>query len=47
MSLILFVGESCTNDQYTCRNGNCVNAGLFCDGVDDCLDNSDEDVCGK
>lgn len=32
--------ESC--DGYRCDNGQCVDLGTLCDGIDDCGDESDE-----
>ena len=49
-TLIQFVlGDRCTDDEFECRNGNCVTAGVVCDTVDDCRDGSDEssDTCGE
>ncbi|UYV70484.1 hypothetical protein LAZ67_7003258 [Cordylochernes scorpioides] len=33
----------CTQDEITCRNGQCISPQNLCDGVNDCLDHSDED----
>ena len=43
------LGDRCTDDEFECRNGNCVTAGVICDNVDDCRDGSDEssDICGE
>ncbi|XP_041968433.1 uncharacterized protein LOC121725497 [Aricia agestis] len=35
----------CRIDEFTCSNGECVKFGLTCNGVPDCADSSDEDVC--
>ena len=32
----------CRNDEFVCRNGNCVTAGVICDSVDDCVDDSNK-----
>lgn len=32
----------CLQSQYRCSSGRCVNLNLFCDGRNDCGDNSDE-----
>ena len=36
---------ACTG--YTCRNSQCIAAGLLCNMVQDCLDGSDEIICQK
>ncbi|BFZ05153.1 hypothetical protein BsWGS_08192 [Bradybaena similaris] len=35
----------CTNDQFTCSNGECVDKKLKCDGRKNCADGSDEVDC--
>jgi hypothetical protein len=35
-----------TTTQWTCANGNQIDADYVCDGMDDCGDNSDEANCG-
>lgn len=44
-----FIGENvtCAENEFTCRNGECVLAKWKCDAEADCLDSSDEEHCGK
>ncbi|XP_054006397.1 serine protease nudel [Hylaeus anthracinus] len=35
-------GCSCTKSELRCHNGRCVDKGAFCDGRNDCYDDSDE-----
>ncbi|EGI60781.1 Low-density lipoprotein receptor-related protein 1B, partial [Acromyrmex echinatior] len=37
--------SSCSNDKFQCNNGNCISLLLKCNGIDDCLDGSDERHC--
>ena len=39
--------ERCGRHEFQCRNEMCISADFVCDGVNDCVDNSDELVCGK
>ena len=39
--------EQCGQHEFRCRNEMCVSADFVCDGVNDCVDNSDEVECGK
>lgn len=39
--------QPCLPGQWQCRNRVCIAAEWKCNGVDDCGDSSDEDVCGK
>ena len=43
------VGMMIVNEknEFQCENRNCIRLPLFCDGEDDCGDNSDEVDCGK
>lgn len=50
--LILFsfsatVSPTCGASDFTCDNGNCIDAVLKCDQENDCGDNSDEQNCPK
>lgn len=39
--------RTCSSDQFTCQEGQCVPANYRCDHVKDCVDNSDENNCSK
>lgn len=39
--------QPCLPGQWQCRNRVCIMAEWKCNGIDDCGDSSDEDVCGK
>lgn len=34
--------SGCSISEFTCRNGRCVSPDAYCDGVNDCGDESDE-----
>ncbi|RXG68635.1 hypothetical protein Avbf_01205, partial [Armadillidium vulgare] len=36
---------ACGYDQFTCRNGQCIDANRECDRTYDCIDKSDEENC--
>ncbi|KAK2193395.1 hypothetical protein NP493_13g04008 [Ridgeia piscesae] len=38
-----YVSETCTSQEFHCRNGQCIPYTWQCDGHHDCLDKSDED----
>jgi hypothetical protein len=42
MSKFSSTDVNCTADEFTCANGRCIQKRWFCDGQDDCGDNSDE-----
>lgn len=37
----------CEREQFRCLNNKCVSSRLYCNGINDCGDNSDEDYCGR
>ena len=39
--------QTCKGNEFTCPNGFCINQNWVCDGEGDCVDNADEDGCGK
>lgn len=41
-----FVDTDCPGG-YKCNNGRCVGSDALCNEMDDCLDFSDEDNCGR
>ena len=42
---IYSTGHSCSADQFSCLNGECVKISQQCDGEPQCLDASDEENC--
>ena len=46
--LILFVDfAECKSTEYKCDNKQCIPSYRVCDAMVDCLDGSDERLCGK
>lgn len=37
----------CTDEQFQCGNGQCIDRSLRCDRKYDCQDGTDEFTCGK
>ena len=46
-SFLATVSTTCGSSDFTCDNGNCIDAVLKCDQENDCGDNSDERNCPK
>ena len=46
MYVFIFFSE-CHPDQYKCSNGQCIDMSDVCNGRNDCLDYSDENICGE
>ena len=44
---VLTEGPSCNMTQFLCDNGTCISGSLYCDGVDNCGDGSDDRRSGK
>ena len=43
----MFTDYKCMYGEKKCMNGQCIDNDLFCDGVEHCIDGSDEsrDIC--
>lgn len=37
--------QVCDSTKFRCSNGQCINRRFRCNGIFDCLDNSDEQLC--
>ena len=44
-SLLSSADQTCTPEEFTCDNGNCIQKKWLCDLEDDCGDGSDERKC--
>ena len=40
-------GSSCSQDQFTCGSGVCIDVDSRCDNINDCDDRSDEADCSR
>ena len=47
VSVFALLGFSCRLDEFKCANQRCIFSNWRCDGLNDCMDNSDEVGCGK
>jgi hypothetical protein len=44
---VYIVDYECPEDMFACYyDGQCINATQVCDGIINCMDNSDENFCG-
>lgn len=39
--------RTCSAEEFMCDNNDCIHKSWTCDGDADCVDNSDEQNCGK
>lgn len=37
--------SACEINEFTCKSGECIGLGLYCDSIQDCTDGSDEVNC--
>ncbi len=45
---LIFADSLCSNGEFQCGgNGLCISETKRCDGVQDCADNSDEQICSE
>ncbi|KAM3956851.1 modular serine protease-like [Aphomia sociella] len=45
-SIVINQENKCSLNEFTCNDGTCIKYSSVCDGVQDCVDGSDEAVCG-
>lgn len=45
--LLITLVPSCANDEFQCHTLHCIPMAAHCDGLVDCIDQSDEANCGQ